>query len=54
MSGKYIILIGDGMADWPIPTIGNRTPLEAAEKPNMDFMAANGAVGMVQAVPKKM
>ncbi|HSQ15107.1 MAG TPA: phosphoglycerate mutase, partial [Candidatus Binatia bacterium] len=54
MSGKYIILIGDGMADWPIATIGNRTPLEAAEKPNMDFMAANGAVGMVQVVPIEM
>ncbi|MBI5905320.1 MAG: cofactor-independent phosphoglycerate mutase [Deltaproteobacteria bacterium] len=54
MGGKYIILIGDGMADWPIPAIGNRTPLEAAEKPNMDFMAANGALGMVQVVPKEM
>src|SRR5659263_399537 len=54
MGGKYIILIGDGMADWPIPAIGNRTPLEAAEKPNMDFMAANGAVGMVQVVPEEM
>lgn len=54
MGGKYLILIGDGMADWPIPAIGNRTPLEAAEKPNMDFMAENGAVGMVQVVPKEM
>ena len=54
MGGKYIILIGDGMADWPIASIGNRTPLEAAEKPNMDFMAANGAIGMVQVVPKEM
>jgi len=54
MGGKYIILIGDGMADWPIPAIGNRTPLEAASIPNMDFMAANGAVGMVQVVPEAM
>ncbi|OGP20678.1 MAG: cofactor-independent phosphoglycerate mutase [Deltaproteobacteria bacterium GWA2_65_63] len=54
MGGKYIILLGDGMADWPVPAIGNRTPLEAAEKPNMDFMASNGAVGMVQVVPKEM
>jgi 2,3-bisphosphoglycerate-independent phosphoglycerate mutase len=54
MGGKFIILIGDGMADWPIPAIGNRTPLEAADKPNMDFMAANGALGMVQVVPKEM
>lgn len=54
MGNKYLILIGDGMADWPIESIGNRTPLEAAEKPNMDFMAANGALGMVQVVPKEM
>jgi 2,3-bisphosphoglycerate-independent phosphoglycerate mutase len=42
------------MADWPIGEIGNRTPLEAAVKPNMDFMASNGALGMVQVVPKEM
>ncbi|HQU14451.1 MAG TPA: phosphoglycerate mutase, partial [Thermodesulfobacteriota bacterium] len=54
MGRKFIILIGDRMADWPIPSIGDRTPLEAAENPNMDFMAANGALGMVQVVPKEM
>ena len=54
MGFKYIILIGDGMADWPIAEIGNRTPLEAADKPNMDFMASNGAMGMVQVVPEEM
>jgi 2,3-bisphosphoglycerate-independent phosphoglycerate mutase len=42
------------MADWPIAGIGNRTPLEAADKPNMDFMASHGAIGMVQVVPKEM
>lgn len=54
MGSKYLILVGDGMADWPIAEIGNRTPLEAADKPNMDFMAANGAMGMVQVVPREM
>lgn len=54
MPRKYLILIGDGMADWPIASLGNRTPLEAADKPNMDFMAANGAMGMVQVVPREM
>ena len=54
MGSKYLILIGDGMADWPIAEIGNRTPLEAADKPNMDFMASNGALGMVQVVPTEM
>ncbi len=54
MPRKYLILIGDGMADWPIASLGDRTPLEAANKPNMDFMAANGAMGMVQVVPVDM
>jgi 2,3-bisphosphoglycerate-independent phosphoglycerate mutase len=54
LGSKYLILIGDGMADWPIGEIGNRTPLEAADKPNMDFMASNGALGMVQVTPKEM
>ncbi len=54
MPRKYLILIGDGMADWPIPSLGDKTPLEVARKPNMDFMAANGAMGMVQVVPREM
>ena len=54
MGRKYIILIGDGMADWPIPSLGDRTPLEAANKPHMDFMASRGALGMVQVVPEDM
>ena len=40
---KSVVIIGDGMSDWPIESLGGRTPLEAADKPNMDFMAANGA-----------
>jgi len=51
---KFIILIGDGMADWPISSLGGRTPLEAANKPNMDFMASQGSLGMVQVVPEDM
>lgn len=54
MPGKYIILIGDGMSDWPIASLGDKTPLEAADKPNMDYMASHGAMGMVQVVPKEM
>jgi 2,3-bisphosphoglycerate-independent phosphoglycerate mutase len=54
MPRKHLILIGDGMADWPIASLGNRTPLEAAEKPNLDYMASQGALGMVQVVPKEM
>ena len=48
---KYIVMLGDGMADFPIPELGGKTPLEAANKPNMDFVAAHGVVGMAKTVP---
>ena len=54
MARKFLILIGDGMADWPIPSLGNMTPLEAANKPHMDFMASHGSLGLVQVVPEDM
>ena len=54
MARKYLVLIGDGMSDWPVESLGGKTPLEAADKPNLDFMARNGAVGMVQVVPTDM
>ncbi|HEU5360786.1 MAG TPA: hypothetical protein VFU42_06450, partial [Candidatus Deferrimicrobiaceae bacterium] len=54
MSRKFIILIGDGMADWPISSLGDRTPLAVANKPHMDFIASHGALGMVQVVPEDM
>ncbi len=54
MASKYIVLIGDGMSDWAVESLGGKTPLEAAFKPNMDFMAQNGATGMVQVVPVDM
>lgn len=48
---KYIILIGDGMADSPIAELGNRTPLEAANTPNMDALAGAGSFGLFKTVP---
>ena len=51
---KYIIVIGDGMADYPIPALGGKTPLEAAYTPNFDFIARNGVIGMMQTVPDGM
>ncbi len=53
MSGetKYIILVGDGMADLPIEALGGKTPLEAARTPCMDWMAAHGEVGLVKTIP---
>lgn len=51
---KYIVLVGDGMADYPIEELGVRTPLEAARTPNMDFIAKNGTLGQAKTIPDKM
>ncbi len=51
---KYVVVIGDGMADWKIDSLGRRTPLEAARKPHADFMAKNGVCGLAQIVSKDM
>jgi 2,3-bisphosphoglycerate-independent phosphoglycerate mutase len=48
---KYIVMLGDGMADYPVEALGGKTPLEAANKPNMDEMASLGELGMVKTVP---
>ena len=48
---KYIILLCDGMGDYPIAELGNRTPMQAANTPNMDELARNGEVGMAKTTP---
>lgn len=48
---KYIILVGDGMSDYPIAELGNKTPLEFAKAPNMDFLASKGKVGLARTIP---
>jgi 2,3-bisphosphoglycerate-independent phosphoglycerate mutase len=48
---KYIILQGDGMADYPLEALGGKTPLEAARTPNMDWLAARGVLGMAHVIP---
>lgn len=48
---KYIVIIGDGMADWPLKELGGRTPLQAAFKPNMDRLAREGIIGSVRTIP---
>lgn len=50
---KYIVLVGDGMADYPLKELNERTPLEAARTPNMDFIAKNGRLGRVKTIPDK-
>lgn len=49
---KYIILLGDGMADEPIEEIGGKTPLEEARTPRMDTLARTGIIGLAETVPK--
>ena len=51
---KYIVVLGDGMADEPLEALGGKTPLEAANIPVMDEMASKGELGMVQNVPLGM
>jgi len=48
---KYIILQGDGMADYPLEVLGGRTPLEAARTPNMDWLATHGVFGLAHVIP---
>ncbi|MBR6407133.1 MAG: cofactor-independent phosphoglycerate mutase [Clostridia bacterium] len=48
---KYVVLLCDGMADYPIEELGGRTPMEAANKPNMDRLAAKSYVGLAKTVP---
>ena len=48
---KYIFVVGDGMSDYPVPELGNKTPLQAAKKPNMDSIAAQGRSGLIKTVP---
>src|SRR3989339_178404 len=51
---KYIVLIADGMADRPLKQLGGKTPLEAAETPNLDFLAQNGICGWTNNTPKPL
>jgi 2,3-bisphosphoglycerate-independent phosphoglycerate mutase len=51
---KYIVLIGDGMADYPVEELDGRTPLEAARTPNMDFIARHGILGQTRTIPDNM
>ena len=51
---KYIVVLGDGMADEPIPELGGKTPMEAARTPVMDELASKGSLGTVHNVPAGM
>jgi len=51
-AARYVILVGDGMADLPIEELGGRTVLEAARTPAMDRLAKMGELGRVQTIPE--
>lgn len=51
---KYVIVLADGMADEPIAQLGDKTPMEVAKTPAMDWLAKHGQVGMVSTVPSGM
>jgi len=48
---KYIILLGDGMADYPTEKLGGRTPLQCAFTPYLDQIAAEGTIGLIDTIP---
>ncbi|NTV88981.1 MAG: 2,3-bisphosphoglycerate-independent phosphoglycerate mutase, partial [Clostridiales bacterium] len=48
---KYVVVLGDGMADYPMQQLGNKTPLQCASKPNIDRLARLGEIGMVKTIP---
>ncbi|MBR3290509.1 MAG: cofactor-independent phosphoglycerate mutase [Clostridia bacterium] len=49
---KYIVLLCDGMADYPVPELGNKTPMDAANKPAMDKLSPLSELGMMKTVPE--
>lgn len=51
---KYIVLLCDGMADYPLPELSNQTPLEAAKNPAMESLAKTAEIGLAKTVPDGM
>ncbi|TDA31830.1 MAG: cofactor-independent phosphoglycerate mutase [Hadesarchaea archaeon] len=51
---KYVVVVGDGMADHPVRKLGGKTPLEVAHKPNLDSLCRRGRMGMLKTVPNGM
>ena len=51
---KYIVILGDGMADEPLEQLGGRTPLACANIPTMDMLAGMGELGLAKTVPDTM
>jgi 2,3-bisphosphoglycerate-independent phosphoglycerate mutase len=48
---KYIVILGDGMGDYSISELGDKTPLQVASTPNMDIIATKGILGLIKTIP---
>ncbi len=51
---KYVVVLGDGMADEPIEELGGKTPLEYADTPTMDSMSKQSEIGLIHTIPEGM
>lgn len=51
---KYVVVLYDGMADYPVPELDGKTPMMVANKPNFDLLGKRGTVGLVRTVPEGM
>jgi len=51
---KYVVILGDGMADFPLEALGGKTPLQHARIPHMDQLARQGIMGLAKTVPEGM
>ena len=47
---KHIVILCDGMADYPVEQLNGKTPMSVAKKPHMEHLAKNGCVGLVKTV----
>ena len=50
---KYIVVLGDGMADYPIEAIDGMTPLEYAKTPTLDELSTKSEIGLVHTIPEE-
>ena len=48
---KYLVIVGDGMADYPVEGLKGKTPLMVAKTPHMDWLARHGEIGLVRTIP---
>ena len=51
---KYVVVLYDGMADYPVPALDGKTPMMVANKPNLDYLAQRSEVGLVRTVVYKI